>query len=137
MGISAVSSASFTPPPQGNPSAIKQAFDQLTSALQSGDLQSAQSAYQTLSQSPMGSDPNSPFAKALSQIGDALQSGDTGKAQQALAQLQQQMQAMRGHHHHHAKPADAGDPSQVATQSDPAAATPVADTSSNLVNVTA
>ncbi|MBV9557119.1 MAG: hypothetical protein JO254_08550 [Pseudolabrys sp.] len=137
MAVSAVSSSTSFAPPQGNPSAIKQAFSQLNDALQSGDLSSAQSAYQTLSQSPLAKDPSSPIAKELAQIGDALQSGDVGKAQQAMAQLQQQMQAMRGHHHHHAKPADASqsnDPAQAAATQD-TSATPA--TSTNVVDLTA
>jgi hypothetical protein len=100
MAISSVSSAAAGAPQQSNFAAIRQAFTQLTSALQSGDLTSAQSAYASLSQSGQAS--SGPFAQALSQIGDALQSGDVTKAKQALASLQQQFQAARGHHHHHA-----------------------------------
>lgn len=81
---------------------MRQAFLQLSSALQSGDLSAAQNAYATITQLG-GDNGNGPFAQTLSQIGSALQSGDVGKAQQAMAQLKQHMQAMRGHHHHHHK----------------------------------
>ena len=92
MAITPVSSSSVTVPPPVDP--LRQAFGQLTSALQSGDLSAAQSAYTTLMQA-QPSQGSGPFSQALSQIGDALQSGDLGKAQQALASLQQQMQATR------------------------------------------
>ena len=98
MAITPVSSSNSAVSPPADP--LRQAFGQLTSAIQSGDLAAAQSAYATLSQAG-GGDPNSPFAQALSQIGDALQAGDVGKAQAALATLQQQMQAAKGAHHHH------------------------------------
>ena len=91
MAITPVSSNSVKVPRPVDPA--RQAFAQLSSAIQSGDLAGAQSAYATLTQASAG-DPNSPFAQALDQIGDALQSGDTGKAQAALASLQQQLQAM-------------------------------------------
>ena len=97
MTISAISSS--------NTSAIsifqqdRQAFNQLTNALQSGDLTAAQNAYNTLASSPMAQG-NSPFAQAIRQIGQDLQSGDAAAladAQKVLSSLQQ----ARGHHHHH------------------------------------
>jgi hypothetical protein len=78
----------------------RQAFQQLSSALQSGDLAGAQTAYSTLSQS-IGTNANSPLASALQQIGSDLQSGDLTGAQATLSALQQQTQAQRAHHHHH------------------------------------
>lgn len=77
----------------------RQAFNQLTNALQSGDLNAAQNAYQTLASSPMAQG-NSPFAQAIQQIGKDLQAGDASSladAQKILSSLQQ----ARGHHHHH------------------------------------
>jgi hypothetical protein len=77
----------------------RQAFNQLTKALQSGDLAAAQSAYNTLASSPMAQG-NSPFAQAIQQIGQDLQSGNVSAladAQKVLSSLQQ----ARGHHHHH------------------------------------
>src|SRR5689334_6012377 len=99
MTVSAISSssASFVSSFQKD----RQAFGQLTSALQAGDLSAAQNAYNTLASSPFAQG-NSPFAQTLQQIGQDLQSGDLADAQKALASLQQQQQqAHRGHHHHH------------------------------------
>jgi thioredoxin-like negative regulator of GroEL len=137
MAIAPVTSSASNILPQVD--SLRQTFGQLTSALQSGDLSAAQSAYSTVSQA-VGSNPNSPFAQALAQIGDALQSGDVGKAQAALATLQQQMQAAKGAPHHHGHHHHAGGSSQTlsvtaaaSTSSDPVAATG----STNLVDVTA
>ena len=97
MTISAISSS--------NASAIstfqqdRQAFNQLTNALQAGDLTAAQNAYNTLASSPMAQG-NSPFAQAIQQIGQDLQAGDASAladAQKVLSSLQQ----ARGHHNHH------------------------------------
>ena len=98
MTISAISSsgASFVSTFQQD----RQAFGQLTSALQSGDLNAAQNAYNTLASSPLAQG-NSPFAQTLQQIGQDLQSGDISDAQKALASLQQLQQQARAHHHHH------------------------------------
>lgn len=133
MAISPVSSSSNIPPPADS---LRQAFGQLTSAIQSGNLSAAQSAYTTLSQAQPNQDSN-PFSQALSQIGDALQSGDIGKAQAALAALQQQMQGLKGAQHHHGpRPVGGADQSQaaapVSVNSDPT--TP--PTSTNLIDVT-
>jgi len=98
MAISAISSSSGYVPQPLDPT--RQAFSQLTSAIQSGDLAAAQTAYTNLMQAG-GSNSSNPLSQAISQIGDALQSGDIGKAQQALATLQQQMQSMKGAHRHH------------------------------------
>jgi len=70
----------------------QQTFAVLVSALNSGDLPSAQHAYASLSDM-LGSgqgrfaNPNGPFARAMSQIGQALRSGDLSEAQQALSSL--------------------------------------------------
>src|SRR6478736_1306632 len=96
ISASSPSSASFITSFQDD----RQAFGQLTSALQSGDLNAAQNAYNTLASSPIAQG-NSPFAQALQQIGQDLQSGDLADAQKALASLQQQQQQARAHHHHH------------------------------------
>ena len=77
----------------------RQAFNQLTSALQDGDLAAAQDAYNTLASSPMAQG-SGPFAQAIQQIGKDLQAGDASSladAQKILSSLQQ----ARGHHHHH------------------------------------
>jgi hypothetical protein len=97
MTISAISSsgASFFSSIQND----RQAFNQLSSALQLGDLTAAQNAYNTLASSPMAQG-NSPFAKAIQQIGRDLQAGDPSSladAQKIMSSLQQ----ARGRHHHH------------------------------------
>ena len=136
MAIAPVSTTSASIPPPIDP--MRQAFGQLTGAIQSGDLSAAQSAFAALTQAQPNQG-SGPFSQALSQIGDALQSGDIGKAQAALASLQQQMQAMKGAHHHHGHHhGGGGDKSQSAsaspsTSSDPTTST----TSTNLVDVTA
>ena len=98
MTISAItsSSASFVSTFQQD----RQAFGQLTSALQASDLDAAKDAYNTLASSPLAQG-NTPFAQTLQQIGQDLQSGDITDAQKALATLQQQQQQARAHHHHH------------------------------------
>ena len=71
----------------------KQDFQNLSKALQSGNLDDAKKAYtQLVKDSPAGAtqDPNSP----LSQIGTALQNGDVAGAQKAMG-------AMKGHHGGH------------------------------------
>ena len=68
----------------------KQNVNSLFSALQSGDLAAAQSAFATLQNS--GLPANSP----LNAIGQSLQKGDLASAQQSA----QSMQAAHGHHHH-------------------------------------
>jgi hypothetical protein len=97
MTISAISLFSASQP--SNYQTQRQAFSQLTNALQSGNLSAAQDAYNTLSSSPAAQG-NGAFAQALQQIGQDLQSGDLEDAQKTLASLQQQQQA-HGHHHHH------------------------------------
>ena len=124
MAVAAVSSVSTASAPSSSQDSIRQAFGQMVSALQSGNITAAQSAYSTLSQAG-NSNPNSPLSQALAQIGSALQSGNIGQAQQALAALQQQLLASRGGH---MQPAAA--PADASGTSTPAA-------SSNQVNVTA
>ncbi|WP_162232258.1 hypothetical protein [Methylogaea oryzae] len=77
----------------------RESFNQLASALQSGDLKSAQQAFSTLTpNSTAATDPNSPLAK----LGKALQSGDINAAQQAFSTLR----SGGRHHHHHQQPSD-------------------------------
>jgi hypothetical protein len=100
--IMAVSAIAAGASPQSNPFVqTRQAFGQLSNALQSGNLSAAQSAYNTLAASPLAQ--NGPFAAAIQQIGQDLSSGDLADAQKALASLQQQQQQApkaHGHHHH-------------------------------------
>jgi hypothetical protein len=73
----------------------QQSFKDLSSALQSGNLDAAKTAFASLTQNAKGqaaSNPGSPLA----QLGKALQSGDLAGAQQAFAAVQSQH---HGHHH--------------------------------------
>ena len=96
----------------------RQDFKDLASALQSGDLSGAQTAFaawqQVMQSGQAGTQQNAsqnggkqnPFAQDMAAVGKALQSGDVAGAKQAFAQLQQDMQAVgRGHHRHHHAPA--------------------------------
>jgi hypothetical protein len=97
MAVTAIAAGAS---PQSNPFVqTRQAFGQLSNALQSGNLSAAQSAYNTLAASPLAQ--NGPFAAAIQQIGQDLASGNLADAQKALASLpQQQQQKAHGHHHH-------------------------------------
>jgi hypothetical protein len=130
MTISAIS-PSTSASPISNFQAFRQDFSQLTSALQSGDLSSAQSAYTTLSSSPLAQG-NNPFAQAIQQIGQYLKDGDVADAQKALAALQQQMQT-HGHHHHHGGAQGASDASNTSStgNANPADPDNDGDTSNN------
>jgi len=128
MAVSAVAAGVS---PQANPFAqTRQAFSQLSSALQSGNLTAAQSAYNTLAASPLAQ--SGPFASAIQQIGQDLQSGNLSDAQSALSSLQQQMQAHRHHHHHGGgvKGADQTDASQPGSTSQTSSSDPDAAGSS-------
>src|ERR1700722_19753996 len=102
MSISAISSSLISDLSQQrqNPfQEIKQDFQQLATALQSGDLAGAQSAYSNIQQvlqanggsgSATGSNTlQSDFAA----LGQAVQSGDLSQAQSAFSQLQSDAQA--------------------------------------------
>jgi hypothetical protein len=127
MTISAISSASSNPF-YTRQTSTQQSFSQLVSALQSGDLSAAQSAYASFTQSAGQGDPNSPFAQAISQIGQDLQSGNVGS-------LQQTHSAHRHHHHH-----GGGTPPQASssTPDDPTSLSAALSlSSSNIVDVSA
>ena len=84
---------------------IQQDFSQLASALQSGDLADAQSAYsgiqkvlqgnQSASNSTAGSSGSSTIQNDFTALGQALQSGDLTQAQGAFSQLQNDFQSAR------------------------------------------
>jgi hypothetical protein len=109
MSISALSSNLITDLSQQqrqNPlQQMRQDFSQLASALQSGDLSTAQSAYSNLQQllqaqqsgsaSSTGSTPANTIQNDFAALGQALQSGDIGQAQTAFSQMQKDFQAAR------------------------------------------
>jgi len=84
---------------------IKQDFNQLASALQSGNLTDAQSAYSNIQQllggnqgssnSSTGSSGSNPIQNDFAALGQALQSGDLTEAQSAFSQLQSDVQSAR------------------------------------------
>lgn len=93
----------------------KQDFSQLASALQGGDLASAQKAFASLQNSGgQGQSSNTnaisnnsttssnPIVDDFAALSTALKSGNLSDAQTAFAKLQADMQAKKaGHHHHH------------------------------------
>jgi hypothetical protein len=111
MSISALSSSlisDLAPQHWQNPfQEIKQNFQQLASALQSGNLPGAQSAYSNIQQLLQGNQGSSTsntsststgsntLQNDFAALGQALQSGDLSTAQSAFAQLQSDFQASR------------------------------------------
>jgi hypothetical protein len=97
----------------------QQDFQNLASALQSGDLTGAQTTFAALQklqqgrQTQSGQQGNSstnPISTDITALGKALQSGDISGAQSAFATLQKDFQSLQqgqggqpvgGHHHHH------------------------------------
>lgn len=88
------------------------AFRQLVQAIKSGNLDAAQSAYDSLtSQLPTSSQPSggtsdssqNSFQQFLQQVGTDLQNGDIQGARQALNSLDESAKTGKagGHHHHH------------------------------------
>ncbi|THD81954.1 MAG: hypothetical protein E7812_03870 [Phenylobacterium sp.] len=113
-------------------SAMRTAFQQLTTAIGSGDLKSAQAAYATISglQQSNGQSGQSdgPFAQLMSSLGKDLQSGDLTTAQSDLASFQK---AHGGHHHHHGggAPPAASDSTTTTAAATPSSSTNVLDVS--------
>ncbi len=107
VAISPVSSSAINPNQSQSDVAWRQ-FQQLVSAVNSGELTTAQQAYTDftngLGAKVAQANPDSPIAQAFNRIGQALQSGDAGGAQMALA-----AQRARGHGGHHRHAAGAGD----------------------------
>lgn len=93
---------------------VKDDFQQLGQALQSGDLNMAKQAFAALQQFMPNLSSASPSQKGqqgsqnplladLSAVGKALQSGDLAAAKSAFAKLRQNVQSVsrKGHHHGH------------------------------------
>jgi hypothetical protein len=104
----------------GNAAQIRTDFQNLTAALRSGDVGSAQQAFAALQKddpqvakalAQSGSVSSNPKVNALQSLADALQSGDVSAAQTAMTSLQQAMKSHRGHgHRHHAESAETAPP---------------------------
>ena len=104
----------YVPNTQSGTSSFGSDFKDLASALQSGDLASAQSAFSEIqglfskvqgSQGASGSNVSGKQGQLKSDfdaLGQALKSGNTSAAQDAFAKLTQDMQASgKTHRHHH------------------------------------
>ena len=115
MSVSSINANSYPYAPAAQSVNFQQRaqdFKALQTALQSGDLSSAQQAFSALqhdmprlAQSANATSQTSPVSQ-LSQdfqsLQSALQSGDLSSAQQAFASLTQDLQsAHKGHHHRH------------------------------------
>jgi len=113
MNVSNVSST--TNPWQTEPPGVfgqrKQDFKSLATALQSGDISSAQSAFATLQNDLKTSqgtaatspllDPNTQAGQDFKALQDALKSNDVKAAQDAFKTLKTDLQSARRAHHHH------------------------------------
>jgi len=97
---------------------LAQDFQQLAQAVQSGNLSSAQSLFNSITQntsnnsSPLATalnNPDSQIGQDFAALGKAIQSGDTSGAQQDFQKLQGDIKSqfanstgqLKGHHHHH------------------------------------
>jgi hypothetical protein len=147
--ISSVNAAD-NPSPAPNPNGFAQivkSFQAIGSALQSGDVATAQSALTSFQQALQGNAPansqaatTQPFGKNsqantdYQNLTSALKSGNLSTAQQAFSSLQNDLKsaqstrsAQRGHHHHHS--ASATSSTSAATTS---ATSSTMDTDGNL-----
>ncbi len=103
-GLSSNSVGAWSQQTQPNPfQEVKQDFEQLAGALQSGDLSEAQSAYSSIQQvlqgvqgtsnTNAGSNNPDTLQTDFATLGQALQSGNLTQAQSAFAQLENDFQA--------------------------------------------
>jgi soluble cytochrome b562 len=96
MSISAISSGSSFQMGGSNPMAqMKQNFDDLGSALSSGNLDDAKKAFTKLqSNAPSGGDSKNPMSSEIDSLKKALDSGDLKGAQEAYSKIQDKMSKM-------------------------------------------
>src|SRR5271156_529831 len=91
-------------------------FQQLTQALQSGNLTSAQQAFSSLTSSATNFGLLSvQMTQDLSKLGSALQSGNLTSARQAYSSVQQNLQNSNHMAAHHHRPHHGGGESQLLT----------------------
>jgi soluble cytochrome b562 len=119
---------------QNTMSQLVQSFKAVSSALQSGDLSSAQSAFPTFQQALQGNSSTAsarPFGKNsqantdYQSLTSSLQSGNLAAAQKAFTSLKNDLQstsaggttqsAHKSHHHHHAASATSSSTSATTT----------------------
>nr|MEA2798094.1 hypothetical protein [Phenylobacterium sp.] len=124
MSVTGISNTSPMTSSAGPDSSFRTAMQQLTSAISSGDLKGAQSAYATLQQSSGKGNSTGPMAQFLSSIGADLSKGDLTTAQSTLSTFQ------KAHHH---KPSDASS----TTDASSADATSSQTASSNILDISA
>jgi hypothetical protein len=134
MSVSAVNAAqnSYWNTIQSKYNQPAQDFQGLSSAIQSGDLSTAQTALaafqKDIQNNPQGplatalSDSNSQISKDFQALQTALQSNDVSAAQTAFAAVKQDLKALHHHHHHH-KAASDGDSTSSATDTTSTAST--------------
>lgn len=130
MSVTGISNTSPMPSSSGPDSSFRTAMQQLTSAIGSGDLTGAQSAYTTLTnlqQSSGKGGSTGPMADFLSSVGADLSKGDITTAQSALSTFQ------KAHGSHHHKPADASSTTDASSTDTASSQT----TSSNILDISA
>jgi DNA-binding FadR family transcriptional regulator len=155
MSVQGVSSSTnpYLSNVQSNTATLSSEFKSLVTAIQSGDLKSAQNAFSQI-QSLMKSSQSAQAVTAVqpstqqselnadfTALGNALQSGDLNGAQDALKKLGQDVQSTsstgKAHHHHHhhggKSPSDAI--ASSTTVSSAAAANGSAGSSGNNLNI--
>jgi hypothetical protein len=115
---------------QNNSTQRQSAFQALASALQAGNLSSAQQAFAALQQSQPNfsataqaqnaqqASVQDPLAVDFSALDKALKANNLQAAKDAFAKLLQDMQSVKGHPHHHHK-ASASTQSTASTTSSP------------------
>lgn len=94
MSISAISTGSTSQMSGSNPMAqMKQNFDDLVSALKSGNLDDAKKAFAKLQKNApsQGGDDKNPMSSEIESLKKALDSGDLKGAQDAVSQIQTKM----------------------------------------------
>lgn len=111
----------------------REAMKDLTNSLSSGDLSSAQTAMQSLSQAWNGKTPKGPMGTDMAAVQQALGSGDLQSAQAAFAKVQQDIQTARAQHHGHHK----ADNDQAAQGTDQNAAAQTANAQNTAVQASA
>jgi len=148
MSISSVSASNnqYQTTNQTGYAQIAQNFQAIGTALQSGNLSSAQSALTTFQQSlPSNSSQTSnsqPFGKNSQANSDyqsmvsALQSGNLSSAQQSYSSLQSDLKSAHGHHHHRSSGATSSDTSTSTSTSSTAGTSALSSTLGLLDNDT-
>ncbi|HXM64104.1 MAG TPA: hypothetical protein VN950_24800 [Terriglobales bacterium] len=95
-------------------------FQQLTQALQSGNLSSAQQLFGSLNSSATSSGLlSTQMQQDLSKLGSALQSGNLTSARQAYSSVQQNLESSNHMAAHHNRPVHGGGGSQLLTSGFP------------------